>query len=171
MNAKVLVGYQACLAGIALALFALALPWGLGSPLAVAGLALVAAVAERGRVQLDSRTEVSISILPTVFAAAVFGPLAGMVVSAVSLIGDAPLDRFRRAAHEPDRPRTPAIRWGIFTCSRAIYGATAGFAAAAVAPLAQNFNRATDTRDCDCSSRRRAPRLGVYGLDALDSTQ
>lgn len=138
MSAKILLGYQACLAGIALVLFALALPSGLGSPLAVVGLAAVAAVAERGRVQLDSRTEVSISILPTVFAAAVFGPLAGMVVSAASLIGDAPLDRLRRPAHGGDPGRPPAIKWGIFTCSRAIYGAAAGFAAVAIAPLAQN---------------------------------
>ena len=36
------------------------------------------------------------------------------------------------------RGRPPAIKWGIFTCSRAIYGAAAGFAAVAIAPLAQN---------------------------------
>ncbi len=138
MTTRILIAYQACLAGIAFVLFALALPSGLGSPLAVAGLALVAAIAERGRVQLDSRTEVSISILPTVFAAAVFGPLAGMIVSAVSLIGDAPFERLLSAIDGADRARTPAIRWGIFTCSRAIYGAAAGFAAVAMAPLAQN---------------------------------
>ena len=138
MSARILVGYQACLAGVALVLLALALPWGLGSPLAVAGLAVVAAVAERGRVQLDSRTEVSISILPTVFAAAVFGPLAAMLVSAVSLIGDAPFERLNRASSHTGQPRSPAIRWGIFTCSRAIYGAAAGFAAVAMAPVAQN---------------------------------
>ncbi|HEX4518044.1 MAG TPA: HD-GYP domain-containing protein [Gaiellaceae bacterium] len=115
-------------------LFAIALPWGLGSPLAVAGLAIVAAVAERGRVRLDNKTDVSISVLPTVFAAAVFGPLAGLVVSAASMIGDAPIPwpgHARRA-----NTRVPALKWGVYTCARAIYGAVAGFAAAAAAPLA-----------------------------------
>jgi putative nucleotidyltransferase with HDIG domain len=134
MRVRILIGYQACLAALTIVLFAIALPWGLGSPLAVAGLAIVAAVAERGRVRLDNKTDVSISVLPTVFAAAVFGPLAGLVVSAASMIGDAPIPwpgHARRA-----NTRVPALKWGVYTCARAIYGAVAGFAAAAAAPLA-----------------------------------
>ncbi len=136
MTSKLLIGYQVCLAALVAVLFVLALPWGLGSPLAVFGLAIVAAVAERGRVQLDGKMEVSISILPTVFAAAVFGPLAGMIVSAASLIGDAPIEWLRMRSPHAERERTPALKWGIFTCTRAIYGAAAGFAAVAVAPIA-----------------------------------
>ena len=74
----------------ALVLFVLALPYGLGDPLAVLGLAAVAAIAERGRVQLTGNIAVSISVLPTVFAAAMFGPLAAMIVAAFSIIGDFP---------------------------------------------------------------------------------
>lgn len=136
MTSKLLIGYQVCLAVLVSILFVLALPWGLGSPLAVFGLAIVAAVAERGRVQLDGKMEVSISILPTVFAAAVFGPLAGMIVSAASLVGDAPFEWVRRSSAQAKRERTPALKWGVFTCTRAIYGAAAGFAAVAVAPIA-----------------------------------
>src|SRR5262249_25140736 len=83
--------------------------------------------AERGRVRLDNATEVSISLLPTVFAAAVFGPLAAMIVAACSMIGDFPALS----------GGGPYLKWGIWTCVRAIYGAAAGFAAAAVAPLGQ----------------------------------
>ena len=69
---------------------------GSGNPFAVLGLAIVAALAERGRVGLASSTEVSISVLPTVFAAAVFGPLAAMIVAASSFAGDFPLESLKR---------------------------------------------------------------------------
>ena len=52
--------YQAALAATALVLFVLALPSGLGNPVAVVGLAVLAALAERGRVRLNNSTEVSI---------------------------------------------------------------------------------------------------------------
>ena len=133
MTTRILIAYQACLAAIALVSLRSRYLRDLEAPSRLLGLAVVAAIAERGRVQLDSKTEVSISILPTVFAAAVFGPLAGMIVSAASLIGDAPFERPSRQSMVRHAARTPAIRWGIFTCSRAIYGATAGFAAVAVA--------------------------------------
>ena len=129
MNSKTLIAYQAALAALALTMLALAIPYGFGSPIAVAGLAAVAGIAERGRVRLDGKTEVSISVLPTVFAAAVFGPLAALIVSASSLVGDAPIGFLAR-----DRD-FPSLKWRVFTCTRAIYGAAAGFAAAAAAPL------------------------------------
>ncbi len=133
MSAKGLLAYQLALATVALVLFALAFPYGLGSALAVLGLAVVAAIAERGRVRLDSNTWVSISVLPTVFAAAVFGPLAAMLVSSASLISDAPFGRFRARGSDDAPSGQPALRWGIYTCVRAIYGAAAGFAAFAIA--------------------------------------
>src|SRR3990172_9568007 len=79
--------------------------YSLGSAWAVLGLALLSAIAERGRVRLNSNTELSISLLPTLFAAVAFGPLAAMVVGAASLIGDF---------------RTPYLKWAVFTASESI---------------------------------------------------
>jgi len=79
-------------------------PWGV---LALAG---VAALAERAGVRLNATTEASISLVPTVFAAVLYGPLAAMVVGAASMLGD-----FNR----------PYTRWVAYTSSRAI---TAGAA-------------------------------------------
>src|SRR5690349_19697598 len=95
MTRRVVI-YQAILLLLTGVLLAFALPWGVGSPLAVVFLAVIAAVAERGRVRLDSAIQVSISVLPTVFAAAVFGPLAAMLVGAASYAGDLPLSALLR---------------------------------------------------------------------------
>jgi putative nucleotidyltransferase with HDIG domain len=126
-----LLAYQAGLVGTALVLFVLALPRGLGDPFAVLGLAAVAAIAERGRVRLDNSIEVSISVLPTVFAAAMFGPLAAMVVAAASFLGSFPMAELRSLIAGKETDEQPFLRWGIYTCIRAIYGAVAGFAAVA----------------------------------------
>jgi putative nucleotidyltransferase with HDIG domain len=79
----------------------------------IAALALAAAAAERGTVRLSSSIEVSITVLPTLFAAVVFGPLAAMVVCAASMLGD-----FR-----------PFLKWAIYTSSRAITGAATALVA------------------------------------------
>jgi putative nucleotidyltransferase with HDIG domain len=133
MTPRGLLAYQFALVVTALALLILALPSGLGNPLAVAGLAVIAAIAERGRVRLDSSIEVSISVLPTVFAAATFGPLAGMIVAAASYAGDFPYHELvARLSRGGTRPTgQPVLRWGVYTCIRGIYGAIAGFAAVA----------------------------------------
>jgi putative nucleotidyltransferase with HDIG domain len=73
---------------------------GVGNWPGVIGLALVAALAERGRITLqlrgrnagDSRSwrgrlTVSISLLPAIFAAVLFGPLAAMIVFGASVAG------------------------------------------------------------------------------------
>ncbi len=60
---------------------------GVGSIPAVIGLALVAAYGERGRITLRGNLTVSISLLPAIFAAVLFGPLAAMVVFGASAIG------------------------------------------------------------------------------------
>jgi len=57
---------------------------------ATLGLSVVAALAERGRVRLGENIEASISLIPTVFAAAIFGPVPAMVVGAASFIGEFP---------------------------------------------------------------------------------
>jgi putative nucleotidyltransferase with HDIG domain len=86
------------------------------------GLAAIAAAAERARVKLSSTIESSISLLPTVFAAAVLGPAAAIFVGAASFIG------------EINRPYPHRrLRWGIYTCIRAITGAAAAGAASAAA--------------------------------------
>ena len=121
--------YQCALIALACEVFVLSLPYGFGNGAAIAGLAVVAAVAERGRVRLGTATEVSISVLPTVFAAAVFGPLAGMFVASCSLLADFPPFVRRDKRSEAFARGEPYLKWGIYTCHRAIYGAAAGLAA------------------------------------------
>ncbi len=116
------MAYQVVLASAALSTFAVLLiaGVGVGSPVAVTGLCLVAAVAERARVRLGPNSEASISLVPTVFAAVVFGPAAGALVGAASFLGDL---------------RFPYLKWGIYTSTRALTGALAGFAALAASGL------------------------------------
>jgi len=123
--------YLAALAFAAVVLFYFAFGYGLGNATAVVGLACVAAVAERGRVRLGEASEVSISLLPTVFAAAMFGPLAGMIVAAASFIGDFPLLLDSRRRTRLGARGALYLKWGIYTSTRGLYGACAGFAAAA----------------------------------------
>ena len=99
------------------------------SLLVVVLLGAAAAVGERARVRIGISTETSVSLLPTVFAAAVFGPLAGLIVAGASYLGDFPpfmsADMKARAAQRG----SPYLKWGIYTCIRAIYGGIAGLAA------------------------------------------
>src|SRR5947209_3057084 len=94
-----LVLWAACLGFSAVGLaVALSLSgWQFGSFYPVVALAVAAAVAEAGRVRLTSTLEQSISLVPTLFAAVMFGPLASMFVSAASLSLDA--------------RRPPHLRW------------------------------------------------------------
>jgi putative nucleotidyltransferase with HDIG domain len=63
----------------------------LGNPFAVAGLALVAAYGERGHITLRATVRgpltVSISLLPAIAAAVLFGPLSAMAVFGASALG------------------------------------------------------------------------------------
>jgi putative nucleotidyltransferase with HDIG domain len=87
-----------------------------GPPFVVLGLAAAAAFAERGSVRLSSTVEESISALPMLFAAVLFGPLAALIVASASMLGD-----FTR----------PYLRWAIYTSSRAITAAIVGSVALA----------------------------------------
>jgi len=121
----VLLAYAGILTGVAL-IFAAALVetgHGLSSLIVVPALALAAAAAERGTVRLSSSVEVSVALLPTLFAAVVFGPLASMLVCAASMLGD-----FRR----------PFLKWGIYTASRSITGGAAGLVAAQAGALSSD---------------------------------
>jgi putative nucleotidyltransferase with HDIG domain len=74
-------------------------------------LAASALVAERQSVRLSPRAEVSVSFLPIVLAAVIYGPLAAICVSVASL-----LFHFRK----------PYARWLIWTSSRSIAAGCAG---------------------------------------------
>src|SRR3954469_301136 len=56
--------------------------------LAVCALCIFAAVSERAPARFTSTTSQSIAVLPTLFAAVLFGPLAAMTVGAASLLGE-----------------------------------------------------------------------------------
>jgi len=108
----------------------------LGNPAAVIGLAAVAAYGERGHITLRGNLTVSISLLPAVFAAVLFGPLAAMVVFGASAIGlDFPL--FGRIAYFGSRALTGAIAAGASAVVAGFMTAGAGelVVAATVAAL------------------------------------
>jgi putative nucleotidyltransferase with HDIG domain len=88
--------------------------WRLGNAEVVFALALVAAVAERNRVRVGDRSEASITFVPMLLAAVLFGPLAAMLVSAVSLI---------------DHLHRPYLKWITYTSTSSIAGFAAGLAA------------------------------------------
>ena len=94
------------------------------SPWAVAALAVLGAAAERGRVRLSPNLELSISLVPTLFAAVVFGPLAAMIVAAASIGSD-----FRR----------PYMKWAVYSFSESITGATTGLVAGVAATFSDNL--------------------------------
>jgi putative nucleotidyltransferase with HDIG domain len=60
---------------------------GVGNWAGVIGLAVVAALGERERVTLRGELRISISLLPAVFAAVLYGPLAAMIVFGSSVVG------------------------------------------------------------------------------------
>lgn len=113
--------YVACLvtAAIAVGIAVPLLGFGLGDVWTVVALAVVAAVAERGTVRLGKTTEQSISLLPMLFAAVLFGPLAAGIVGAASMLGDP-------ALVSRDRSRAPFLKWATYSSTRFISGAAMG---------------------------------------------
>jgi putative nucleotidyltransferase with HDIG domain len=85
-------------------------------------LAFLAVGAERESIRLKPGLEVSIASLVYVFAAVVFGPLAGVLVAGAGLLVDLP----RR-----DVPQ-PLLRWATWTAGRMIVAGAAGLVALAV---------------------------------------
>lgn len=81
----------------------------------VLSLAVVALLAERQSVHITPNTQMSVSALPILFTAIVYGPLAAMVVAGVAHVGDA---------------TRPATRWIIWTSSRVLTAGLAGVSAA-----------------------------------------
>jgi putative nucleotidyltransferase with HDIG domain len=106
-------GLAVCVAGLAGAL--LRSTGSVGAPLwIVVALCAVALLAERQSVHITATTQMSVSALPILFAAVVYGPLPAMIVAASALALDC------------GRPYT---RWVIWTFSRALVAGLAGLAA------------------------------------------
>ncbi len=87
----------------------------------IAALAVVSGLAERHGVALfgdrQNGIEIAVSFVPLAFAAVAFGPLAAFAVGALGILADF---------------RAPHLRWAVYTCARALTGAGAGLAAAAI---------------------------------------
>lgn len=87
-------------------------------------LGALAAFSERQTVRISHNLEMTISVLPMLFAAVVFGPLAAMLVGALGLIVD-----FKR----------PYTRWLVWSSMRALAGGMAGAAAFLVTSEGTSF--------------------------------
>jgi putative nucleotidyltransferase with HDIG domain len=87
---------------------------------AIALLAVIAVGAERQPVRISSNTEISVAVLPMLFAGVIYGPLAAMLVGAVGLLPDL---------------RRPLTRWLIWTSMRAVAGGAAGTVATLMAEI------------------------------------
>jgi len=124
-NTRVYVLILSC-AAISCALALVAAGYDLGDTWTILALAVVNAVAERSGVWVTRTTQLSIALLPTLFAAVLFGPLAGAVVNAASMLGDPELF----APSDPER--APRLKWATYTSTRFITGAVAGLVATAV---------------------------------------
>ena len=86
-------------------------------------LAIVAAAAERSRVEMNSNLSESIVLVPTLFAAVLFGPIPAMIVAFASFLPEA---------------RRPYLRWASYTASRMITAAVTGVTAFAVVEVISN---------------------------------
>jgi putative nucleotidyltransferase with HDIG domain len=108
--------YTGLLAGLSLAVFVglAASGYGLSNPWAVGALCIAGALAQRGQVALSGALKVSISLFPILLAAVLFGPLAAMLVSVSSMLGE---------------ERNPLTRWVCYVSSRSLTGAVAGLVA------------------------------------------
>jgi putative nucleotidyltransferase with HDIG domain len=119
--------------------------YGVGSPWAVAVLGTAAAVAERGRVRLErgNQTESSISNLPVLFTAVVFGPLQAAVVGAASMLGAV---------------QRPYMKLTTYTLTRATGGSLTGVVAFQAHALVNN----------DVGSVAVAIGVGGLALEVID---
>jgi putative nucleotidyltransferase with HDIG domain len=92
----------------------------------VLGLAGIAFLAERQSVRVTSHTQMSVSVLPILFAAVLYGPIAGMLVGTCALLADF---------------RAPYVRWAVWTSQRALSAGLAGLAASALVDGPAPFGR------------------------------
>jgi uncharacterized membrane protein len=118
------VGAWAAALGIATvgtAAWLVAAGYGLPKIWYVVALALVAGIAERQSIALmgdrERGIELAVSVVPLVFTAVAFGPLAALVVGVLANLSDL---------------RRPYLKWAVYTPARGLTGAAAGLAAAGV---------------------------------------
>jgi putative nucleotidyltransferase with HDIG domain len=97
-----------------------------GPPWAIALLAGIAVWAERQHVRITANTEMTVSVLPVLFAAVVYGPLAAMIVGAIGLSGDF---------------KSPYTRWAIWASIRSLAGGLAGLAALMALSTSPSFGQ------------------------------
>jgi HD-GYP domain-containing protein (c-di-GMP phosphodiesterase class II) len=118
-----LLGYALALsaASVGVLLLLISLQEPVGTVWTVVCLVLVAVVAERSSVRLSAMTEISVTLLPSLFAAVLFGPLAAMIVAASSNLLD------MRSQSD-----WPLLKWATYTSTRGLTGAAAGAAAMSV---------------------------------------
>jgi putative nucleotidyltransferase with HDIG domain len=122
-GSRSLLAYGLTLAALALSLVAALLVAGLrfeGPLWQLAILAAVALVAERQPVRITPNTEITVAVLPMLFAAVVYGPLDAIAVGTLGLLADF---------------RTPHIRWLIWSATRVLAGGLAGLAVIGLLPL------------------------------------
>jgi putative nucleotidyltransferase with HDIG domain len=114
-----LVSYTTSLTFLCIGLVIALLSEGVGvrEPWPVAALAIAAFLADRQSVRLTPQAEVSVSALPIVLAAVLYGALAAILVCVASL-----LPSFKR----------PFGRWLTWTVTRSLAGACAGIVASAL---------------------------------------
>ena len=73
----------------------------------------VAVLAERQPVRITRNAEITVAVLPMLFAAVVYGPVDAMTVGAIGVIADF---------------RAPYVRWLVWTSMRSLAGGLAGLA-------------------------------------------
>ena len=143
---RLLIAYVSglVLAASALCIALVLLGYRLESPLVVLCLAAATAVAERWSVPISATTDLTVYLLPTVFAAVVFGPLAAGVIAAASMLGDPEL--FRRG--DPSRAVARGRRAGC----------RAARARARSSPRSASCRPRRGSRTARCARRRRLRR-------------
>lgn len=97
-----------------------------GNPWVVVALCAAAVLTDRASVRLSDTTDLTASPVVTLFAAVLFGPLAGGLVGAASELGDAEL--LQPSSHG----RSPRLKWLTYTSTRFMSGAAMGLTAQAI---------------------------------------
>jgi putative nucleotidyltransferase with HDIG domain len=110
----VVYGLALAVAAVAVALLLVMLGYRERQPAAVLLLAAAAVLGQRSRVQLSTRVSSSITILPMLLGAVLFGPLASMTIGAIAMLG---------------LVRPPYLRWYVYTLTGALNGALTGVVA------------------------------------------
>jgi hypothetical protein len=97
-----------------------------GNWLVLFALSVAAALTDRASVRFSETTDLTISPVLTLFAAVLFGPLAGGVVGAASELGDSEFFSESRTG------RSLHLKWLTYTSTRFLAGAAMGLTAEAV---------------------------------------